>query len=68
MNESEHKLDPDNPGWVLGWAVLRMSPWDFVGLFLTEKAAHERRTLCGEGYIVRYGSHRIGTSDFMGES
>lgn len=45
-----------------------MSPWHFVGLFLTEGEARESLTASGDGYILRHGSHRVGSDDFTFES
>ncbi len=58
--------DPDNKGWVLGWGVLRDTPWHFVDIYAdraTAEAAAERQ---GDGYLVEYGSHRLGSDDFVG--
>ncbi|MFJ3073607.1 MULTISPECIES: hypothetical protein [Pseudomonas] len=58
--------DPDNEGWVLGWGVLRdRHPWHFVDVYAdrnTAKVEAERR---GEGYVVEYGSHRLGSDEFV---
>ncbi|EKG6901880.1 hypothetical protein L6X02_RS08095 [Escherichia coli] len=32
--ENNLKADPDNQGWVLGWAVVRDKPWHLVGIYL----------------------------------
>ncbi|MFY0556588.1 hypothetical protein, partial [Pseudomonas aeruginosa] len=31
--------DPDNLGWVLGWAVVQSSPWRFVDIYASEATA-----------------------------
>ena len=58
--------DPGNEGCVLGWGVLRdRYPWHFVDVYAdqtTAKAEAERR---GDGYVVEFGSHSLGTDDFV---
>lgn len=58
-------IDPLNPGWTLGWGVLRGSRWHLAGLFPDQKQAEAFRSELGAGYEVRFGSHRIGSDDFM---
>ncbi|QHD48492.1 hypothetical protein [Vreelandella aquamarina] len=55
------KIDPDNKGWVLGWAVLTTSPWHLAGVYASKQKAE---ATCPEGYKVEYGSHRLGSDDF----
>lgn len=58
--------DPDNPGWVLGWGVVKMEPWSFIDIYASKEAADAEAARLGSGYIVQYGSHKLGTDDFMG--
>ncbi len=58
--------DPDNAGCVLGWGVLRdRHPWHFVDVYADQKTAKAEAERRGEGYVVEYGSHRLGTDDFV---
>lgn len=57
--------DPNNPGWALGWAVMRNAPWHFVRLFPTRGDALVDAKERGAGYTAAYGSHRIGSDDFI---
>jgi len=57
--------DPDNEGSVLGWGVFRMAPWHLARLFDSEDAARSYCLSLGGDYRVAYGSHRLGTDDFV---
>lgn len=59
--------DPDNSGWVLGWGVVKKEPWSFIDIYASKEAADAEAARLGSGYIVQYGSHKLGTDDFMGE-
>lgn len=50
---------------VLGWAVVRDKPWHLVGIYATEDGAKSKRSELNGEYEVRYGSHRLGSDDFM---
>lgn len=63
--ENNLKADPDNQGWVLGQAVVRDKPWHLVGIYATEDGAKSKRSELNGEYEVRYGSHRLGSDDFM---
>ncbi|WP_236184345.1 hypothetical protein [Pseudomonas juntendi] len=58
--------DPDNAGWVLGWGVVQNAPWRFVDIYASKDAAEAEAASRGPGYRVEYGSHRLGSDDFMG--
>lgn len=58
-------VDPRNPGWCKGWGVLRPGPWHLAGVFPDKAQAEAHRATLGPAYEVRYGSHRIGSDDFM---
>jgi hypothetical protein len=57
--------DPDNPGWVLGWAVVQSEPWRFVDIYADRATAEVEAASHGEGYAVKYGSHRLESDDFV---
>lgn len=57
--------DPDNPGWVLGWAVVRSAPWSFIDIYAEKSVAEIEAERLGSGYIVEYGSHKLGTDNFV---
>lgn len=58
--------DPDNFNSVLGWGLIQMSPWKFVDIYASKEAAEAEASSRGPGYSVSYGTHRIGTDDFVG--
>ncbi|WOD10682.1 hypothetical protein RPW65_16790 [Pseudomonas sp. NyZ704] len=62
----ENKLpaDPHNPGWVLGWIVLKPD-LVFVDIFASEDKAQACAVGLGSDYTVRYGSHKPGTDEFV---
>jgi hypothetical protein len=64
---AKHPPDPDNPGWVLGWAVYRLKPWALAGFYPSEEAAYDG-VIGKKGFKVAYGSHRLGSDDFIGKS
>lgn len=59
--------DPDNNGWVLGWGVIkdRPQPWHFFDIYADRATAQAEADRLGEGYFVEYGSHRLGSDDFV---
>lgn len=59
------QADPSNPGWVLGWAVVRNAPWHLAGVHPDEQSARSIARGLGETYRVKYGSHRLGSDDFV---
>lgn len=60
--------DPDMPGWVLGWAVGRNAPWSFIDIYANKEAAEAEAKRLGAGHSVKYGSHKLGTDNFVGGS
>ena len=60
--------DPDVLGSVLGWAVVRDSPWSFIDIFANKEAAEAEAKRLGAGHSVKYGSHKLGTDNFVGGS
>lgn len=59
--------NPDNLGWVMGWAVVRRSPWHLAGVYATKDVAETKAANLGDGYEAAYGSHRLGSDDFVFE-
>lgn len=58
--------DPDNAGWVLGWGVVRKEPWSFIDIYASKEAADAEAVRLGDGHAVQYGTHKLGTDDFIG--
>lgn len=58
-------IDPSNPGLALGWGVLRGSPPHLAGFFRDREQGMAFQRDLGDGYEVRFGSHRIGSDDFI---
>jgi len=58
--------DPGKTGWVLGWGVLRdRHPWHFVDVYADQTTAKVEAERLGAGYVVEYGSHRLGSDEFI---
>ncbi|WP_081322799.1 hypothetical protein [Pseudomonas parafulva] len=58
--------DPYNPGWVLGWGVLRdRHPWHFIDVYDDQRTAYIEAQRRGTGYVVEYGAHRLGSNEFV---
>ncbi|CAI8751845.1 transposase [Pseudomonas chlororaphis] len=60
--------DPDNKGCVLGWAVVRNSPWSFIDIYASKEVAEAESKRLGDGHSAQYGSHELGTDNFIGGS
>lgn len=60
--------DPNAPGSVLGWAVVRTDQQSFIDIFSIKDIAETQATRLGAAYSVKYGSHRLGSDDFIGAS
>jgi serine protease Do len=58
-------VDPSNPGWVRGWAVVRSAPWHVAAMTTDRTRAEEICATLEPGYLVRFGSLRAGSDDFM---
>lgn len=58
-------LDMSNPGNYTGFGVLRRSPWHLAGMFSDRAQAEACAASLGADYIVRFGSSRYGTDDFI---
>ncbi|MFP3994965.1 hypothetical protein [Pseudomonas capeferrum] len=58
--------DPAKEGWVLGWGILRdRHPWHFVDVYADQKTAKAEAERLGDEYVVEYGSHRLGSKEFI---
>ncbi|MBM0285078.1 hypothetical protein [Pseudomonas chlororaphis] len=60
--------DPDNNGWVLGWGLRRRSSWEFIDIYASKDVADAEALRLGPDYFVDYGTHRLGTDEFIGGS
>lgn len=47
-----------------GWGVLRLKPWHLAGVFRSSAEAEKFEGALGEGYVIKYGDHRVGTQEF----
>lgn len=54
------------PGEMLrrGWGVLRLQPWHLAGIFTSSAEAEQLALSLGPDYVIRYGEHAPGSSDF----
>jgi hypothetical protein len=54
------------PGELLkqGWGVLRLRPWHLAGVFASSIDAENLAQTLGIDYVVKYGEHAIGSSEF----
>ncbi|EBC1676181.1 hypothetical protein AXK80_24330, partial [Salmonella enterica subsp. enterica] len=57
--------DPFNPESVIGWGVIKYTPWDLVGVFRTERKAREVAENLNTDYEVVFGTHEVGTDSFI---
>jgi hypothetical protein len=60
------KPDPENEGWYLGWGVAKNNPWHLAAVCASEgeAAAYAKKNFV-ESYQVGFGSHRLGTDEFI---
>lgn len=63
--ENGLKKDPDNSGRVLGWGVVRSAPWHLAGVYGSKEAAEMKAAELGDGHEAKYGSHHLGSDDFV---
>jgi hypothetical protein len=49
----------------MGWAVVRRSPWHLVGVYASKAMAETKAGMLGREYESAYGSHRLGSDDFI---
>ncbi|PUA20862.1 hypothetical protein C7W93_11645 [Glaciimonas sp. PCH181] len=57
-------VDPDNSGNVIGFGIVKSSPWHFGGIYSEETDARRIASKLGSQYEVHYGSHRLNSDDF----
>lgn len=59
------KPDPQGKDWVLGWGVVRITPWCLDSVFNLDIEAELRAYLLGGDFRAQYGTHEIGTTRFI---
>ena len=59
--------DPENPNWVKCWACYTLNPWHLASVFKHKDDAISAIDRYGEQYQVAYGSHHLGTDDFIAD-
>jgi hypothetical protein len=47
-----------------GWGVVRLHPWHLAGIFVSSIDAEALAAQLGDGYLVKYGDHAIGSPNF----
>lgn len=57
--------DPDASGWVKGWAVFRNEPWLLAAVLASKADAKDEAAKLPESFEIKYGSHRLGSDDFV---
>lgn len=57
--------DPKNIGWVNGLGVYRRAPWPLFAVCLTQEKAARFLEYAGSEYSVSFGSHKLGSDDFI---
>lgn len=58
-------MDPSNRGNVMGWGVYRTEPWHLFGVCASRAEADAMQRDAGDEYEAAYGSHKLGTDDFI---
>ncbi len=58
-------VDIANPGWRVGWAVVKISSEEFIGVYASKPEALRHQQSLGCEYSVVFGSTRIGSDDFI---
>lgn len=58
-------LDLENPGWRLGYGVLKKQTWALAGFFQTLPEATSKIQEATLSYQIAYGANRIGSNDFV---
>ena len=49
---------------LVGWGVVRETPWHFAGLFAAQEEAQIKADAMGKGYVARYGERQEETNTF----
>ncbi|HDL7801233.1 TPA: hypothetical protein PXP53_004274 [Yersinia enterocolitica] len=62
------KARPYYIGMVLGWGVVRNNPWHLAGVYTAKESAEAEASKLGNQYEIHYGSHRLGSDDFVWDS
>lgn len=57
---------PNNPGWILCWAIFSVDPWHLVSVHKFEDDARSKLENYSDSYQVSHGSWRVGTDEFVG--
>jgi len=47
-----------------GWGVVREHPWHLAGVFVSSLDAEALARQLGDGYVVKYGDHAVGSPEF----
>jgi hypothetical protein len=47
-----------------GWGVVRLEPWHLAGVFASSIDAEKLAQQLGPAYLVKFGDHEIGSSEF----
>lgn len=63
--DEELARDPFNKESVMGWGVVRCYPWHLVGIYSSEEKARWVSEQLGIDYEVVYGSHVLGSHNFI---
>lgn len=61
------KMNPDNPGWIMGWGVLQKKPHDVISMHLNKTEADAEASKLGANFEVQYGSRKLGSNDFIND-
>ena len=59
---------PGNLGWVRCFGVIKARPWHLAGVYGARNAAEAAARSLGPQYNVAFGSHRLGSDDFIYEA
>ena len=62
---SHYPIYEADPLWIKGWGVFNPSEWHFHGLYPSRAQADIQRAGLGPNYIVKYGTRRMASDDFV---
>lgn len=51
-----------------GWGVVCLRPWHLAGVFQSSVDAEKLAERLGAGYVVKFGDHTSGSTEFSFES
>lgn len=57
--------DPENPGWVMGWIIYNSDTIQFHSIYDNRQEAGFQCDILGQPYSVAFGSHNLGTDEFI---